>query len=94
MPRPRFSAAHARSYQGLQKSIHCPRGEILFDPSETVEPVWFPQKGTIVSPVIPLLEGESIETGFVGHWGLVGGSALLGGKTALCKALIQTGDAI
>ena len=80
--------------QPLVKSIHCPRGTMLFDLSDTVKSIWFPQKGTIVSLVIPLLEGESIETGFVGHWGVVGGSALLNGKTALCKALIHTGDAL
>jgi CRP-like cAMP-binding protein len=67
---------------------------MLFDLSDTIESVWFPQKGTIVSLVIPLLEGETIETGFVGHWGVVGGGGLLDGKTALCKALIQTGDAL
>jgi CRP-like cAMP-binding protein len=78
----------------LVKSIHCPRGTMLFDLADTIESVWFPEKKTIVSLVIPLVEGETIETGFVGHWGLVGGSALLNGKTALCKALVQSGDAL
>jgi CRP-like cAMP-binding protein len=80
--------------QPLVKSIHCPRGTMLFDLADTVESVWFPQQGTIVSLVIPLTEGESIETGFVGHWGLVGGSALLDGNIALCKTIVQTGDAL
>jgi hypothetical protein len=78
----------------LIKTIHCPRGTMLFDLADTIESVWFPEKKTIVSLVIPLVEGETIETGFVGHWGLVGGSALLNGKTALCKALVQSGDAL
>jgi CRP-like cAMP-binding protein len=78
----------------LVKSIHCVRGTMLFDLADRIESVWFPAKGTIVSLVIPLLEGESIETGFVGHWGLVGGSAVLNSKTALCKSLIQTGDTL
>jgi hypothetical protein len=75
-----------QTLEPLLKSTHCVRGAMLHDLSDTIESVWFPQKGTIVSLLIPLLDGESIETGFVGHWGLVGDGALLNGKTTLCKA--------
>lgn len=73
---------------------HCPRGTMLFDLADTVESLWFPQKGTIVSLLVPLIDGEDIETGFVGHYGVVGGSGLMDGRTALCKAIVQSGGAL
>jgi hypothetical protein len=41
--------------------------------------VWFPHRGTVVSLLIPMLEGQLIETGLVSHMGLVGASAVTNG---------------
>jgi CRP-like cAMP-binding protein len=89
-----LSADVRAALEPFVKPIHCSRGSMLFDLAGSIESVWFPQKGTIVSLLIPLSEGENIETGFVGHFGLVGGSALMNGKTALCKAVVQSGGAL
>jgi CRP-like cAMP-binding protein len=78
----------------LLKSVQRERGTKLFDYSDQIDFVWFPHTGTIVSLLIPLLDGQSIETGLVGHMGVVGSSAAANGGIALNTAIVQNGDAL
>jgi CRP-like cAMP-binding protein len=75
----------------LTSGVRKEQGGLLHAQSEEISCVYFPRPGTLVSIVIPLSEGETIETGFVGHTGLVGGSALLNGRAAFNTAMVQLG---
>jgi CRP-like cAMP-binding protein len=78
----------------LLTTVQRERGTKLFDFLDQIDFVWFPHTGTVVSLLIPLLEGQSIETGLVGHMGVVGSSAVANGGTALSTAMVQNGDAL
>jgi CRP-like cAMP-binding protein len=61
---------------------------VLFEAGESVKRVYFPHIG-IISLVVDLATGETIETGMVGRDSVVGGSSALDGKIALNKAIVQ-----
>lgn len=68
--------------------------EILFSAGGNITKVYFPTSG-IVSLVVTLSEGESVEAGMIGRDGIVGSSAALDGSTALNEAIIQApGEAV
>jgi len=47
----------------------------------------------VVSLVVPLESGETIESAMIGRESLVGGSAALNGQVSVCKAVVQIGGA-
>jgi CRP-like cAMP-binding protein len=61
---------------------------VLFETGDTVERVYFPHSG-IISLVVALVGGETIEAAMIGRDSLVGGSSALDGKIALNKAIVQ-----
>jgi CRP-like cAMP-binding protein len=62
--------------------------EILFAAGGTIANVYFPTSG-VVSLVVQLSDGDSVEAGMIGKDGLVGGSAALDGAIALNEAIVQ-----
>src|SRR4051812_8695592 len=63
-------------------------GQRLLEPQQNISVVIFPTSG-IVSFVVQLLNGESIEAGMVGRDGVIGASAILNGRAALNTAIVQ-----
>jgi CRP-like cAMP-binding protein len=63
-------------------------GSTLFMPDEQLEYVYFPLEG-VVSLLVTLADGETVESGVVGNEGVVGLSAVLGADVATNQALIQ-----
>src|SRR4051794_3808899 len=61
---------------------------VLAEVHDTVTTVYFPTSA-VVSLVIPLHSGETIETAMCGHDGVVGGAAMLDGPIALSRATVQ-----
>jgi CRP-like cAMP-binding protein len=61
---------------------------ILFDVGDEIKSVYFPHSG-VVSLVVNLVSGETIETGMIGRDSLVGGSSALDGKVSLNRAIVQ-----
>jgi CRP-like cAMP-binding protein len=61
---------------------------ILFEVRDTIETVYFPFDA-VVSLVVPLSDGTVIETAMVGHDGLCGGGAVLDGRVAFVRAIVQ-----
>jgi CRP-like cAMP-binding protein len=61
---------------------------VLFEAGESIKRVYFPHIG-VISLVVDLASGETVETGMVGRDSLVGGSSALDGKVALNKAIVQ-----
>jgi CRP-like cAMP-binding protein len=62
----------------------------LFDADEQIRHVYFPI-GAVVSLVITLSTGETVEAAMVGKDGVVGASAALDGKVSLSRGIIQLG---
>lgn len=61
---------------------------ILFNPGDIIDKVWFPE-GAVVSLVVGLTSGETIEGAMVGKDGVVGVAAALDSKLALTQAIVQ-----
>jgi len=65
---------------------------VLFEVGDAIEQVYFPYSG-VVSLVVPLESGETIEAAMIGRESLVGGSAGLNGQISVCKAIVQIAGA-
>jgi len=61
---------------------------VLFEADEQIRHVYFPT-GAVVSLVITLSTGETVEAAMVGKDGVVGASAALDGKVSLSRGIIQ-----
>jgi CRP-like cAMP-binding protein len=68
--------------------IELKQGETLHRQLERISHVYFPLQG-MVSLVIDMSEGQSIEAGMIGMNGTVGGSSALDGHLALNRAIVQ-----
>ena len=65
---------------------------VLFDAGDEIDRVYFPHTG-VISLVVNLASGETIETGMIGRDSLLGGSSALDGKVSLNKAIVQIAGA-
>src|SRR6266540_3710564 len=74
------------------KYVELTRGRVLAEAGEAIETVYFPTHG-IVSLVVDLSSGQTIEVGMVGRTGLLGGSCLVGGPVALRRWIVQVSGA-
>jgi len=68
--------------------VPLPQETVLFEAGDTIKAVYFPHTG-IVSIVVDLASGETIETAMIGRDSLVGGSAALDDDIALNRAVVQ-----
>ena len=67
---------------------------MLFEVGDTIETVYFPIDA-VISLVVTLATGETIEAAMVGKDGAVGVASALDGKVALSRAIVQlSGDAM
>jgi CRP-like cAMP-binding protein len=66
------------------------RGETLGDVGNPVREVFFPHSG-IISLVVELSIGQTVETAMVGRDGALNASSALDGQISLCKAIVQLG---
>jgi CRP-like cAMP-binding protein len=70
------------------KSAELPQGTVLFDIGSSIHQVYFPHDG-VVSIVVDLASGDTIESAMVGRESLVGASSGLNGQVSVCKAIVQ-----
>ena len=78
-------------YEALRphlKSAELPQGAVLFDMGATIQQVYFPHSG-VVSIVVDLASGDTIESAMIGRESLVGASSGLNGQVSVCKAIVQ-----
>jgi CRP-like cAMP-binding protein len=87
-----LSAADAASLRPHLRPVDLPQGDILFDVGDPIRHVYFPHSG-IVSLVVSLASGETIESAMIGRDSSVGGSAGLNGEFSVCKAIVQIAGA-
>lgn len=62
--------------------------KVLFDAGDLVKSVYFPTT-TVISLVVGLSSGETVEAAMVGRDGVVGASAALDGAISFTKAIVQ-----
>ena len=72
------------------KPVDLLQDSILFEIGGAVDQVYFPHSG-VVSLVVSLATGETIECAMIGRESAVGGSSALGGPISICKAIVQIG---
>jgi CRP-like cAMP-binding protein len=70
------------------KTVDLLQGRVLLEIGDTIRQVYFPHSG-VVSLVVPLASGETIESAMIGREGVVGGSSGLNGQPSVCKAIVQ-----
>jgi CRP-like cAMP-binding protein len=78
----------AASIRPLLKPVYLKSKQILFDAGAQINAVYFPT-GAVVSLVIGLVNGATVEAAMVGRDGVVGASAALDGKISLSRAIVQ-----
>jgi CRP-like cAMP-binding protein len=81
-------AADLSALQPHLKVVDLVQETILYEAGHVVELVYFPHSG-IVSLVVSLASGETVETAMIGRESLVGGSAALNSRTSVTKAVVQ-----
>jgi CRP-like cAMP-binding protein len=83
-----LSAADLEVLKPHLRPVKLEHQRILFDTGEPVPIVYFPLT-CVVSLVVPLSTGQSVEAAMVGRDGVVGAGAALDGKISLNRAIIQ-----
>lgn len=80
--------------RAILKPIKLEQHKILFEMGQDVPRVYFPTSA-IISLVVTLSTGESVEAAMVGRDGVVGASPALDGKIAMNQAIVQlAGDGL
>ena len=85
-----LSPGDTAALQPYLKPVYLGQKTVLFDVGDEVRSVYFPT-GAVVSLVVSLSSGESVEGAMVGRDGVVGALASLDGKTSFSRAIIQLG---
>ena len=70
-------------------TVELRRGETLALPDQKISRVYFPHSG-IVSFIVELSDGETVQTSMIGRDGVVGAAQALDDKVSLNKIVIQT----
>ena len=83
-----LSESDAAAIRPHLKTIHLESEQVLFEAGDEITDVYFPT-GAIVSLVVGLSSGETVEAAMVGKDGVVGGLAALGGAIAVNRAIVQ-----
>ena len=83
-----LTAGDANALRPHLKPVYLESKTILFNPGDIIDKVWIPE-GAVVSLVVGLTTGETIEGAMVGKDGIVGVAAALDSKLALTQAIVQ-----
>lgn len=65
------------------------RGEIIYEPGDTVKCVYFPCGPSMISYLVVLQDGTAVETALIGREGAVGGIVSRGRLPAFARAEVQ-----
>src|SRR5689334_5862462 len=69
-----------------------PKGRVLYEPEDKIEHAYF-LNSALVSLVTMNSDGSTVEIGLIGHEGMVGVPAILGGVTPYRAVVQMSGDA-
>ena len=85
-----LSPSDAAALRPHLTSVVLHQKQILYEVGHPINLVYFPT-GAVVSPVVDLTSGASVEAATVGLDGVVGASAALNGRLSLSRAVVQLG---
>ena len=88
-----LSTSDLKRLEPYLKPTQFEQHHVLFEADEQIRHVYFPTGG-VVSLVVTLSTGETVEVAIVGLDGVVGASAALDGKVALSRGIVQLGGEI
>ncbi|MGB6395012.1 MAG: Crp/Fnr family transcriptional regulator [Bradyrhizobium sp.] len=88
-----LSTSDLKRLEPYLKPTHFEQHQVLFEADEQIRHVYFPTGG-VVSLVVTLSTGETVEVAMVGLDGVVGAAAALDGKVALSRGIVQLGGEI
>jgi CRP-like cAMP-binding protein len=88
-----LAPADSQALEPHLKLAHFDQQQVLFEAEEQIRHVYFPTSA-VVSLVVTLSTGETIEAAMVGTDGVVGASAALDGRVALSRGIVQLGGDI
>ena len=88
-----LSTSDLKRLEPYLKPTHFEQHPVLFEADEQIRHVYFPTGG-VVSLVVTLSTGETVEVAMVGLDGVVGAAAALDGKVALSRGIVQLGGEI
>jgi CRP-like cAMP-binding protein len=84
-----LNASDLALLQPLMEEWHGEMGAVLFSPGESVQHVYFPCGPSMISFLVVLENGQSVETALVGREGAVGGIVSQGRLPAYARAEVQ-----
>lgn len=70
------------------KPVDLISGEILLEPNEPIQKIYFPQLA-MISLVSIMMDGSTTEIGLIGNEGMIGLSAILGGSSTISRTIVQ-----
>ena len=70
------------------KQVNLKIGDILLEPEEETDSIYFPQTA-MISLVSIMMDGSTTEIGLVGNEGMIGVPAILGGKSTTSRSIVQ-----
>lgn len=70
------------------KPIELISGQILSEPEEPIEKIYFPESA-MISLVSIMMDGSTTEIGLIGNEGAIGLPAILGGKSTTSRSIVQ-----
>ena len=85
-----LSASDAAALKPYLKCVALEQKTVLYEAGDKIDVVYFPTGG-VVSIVVALSTGETIEAAMVGKDGVVGASAALNSRLSLSRAIVQLG---
>lgn len=86
-----LAALPSSEYQRIAthlKPINLIAGEILLEPNEAIEKVYFPQRA-MISLVSIMMDGSTTEIGLIGNEGMIGLPVVLGGNSTTSRTIVQ-----
>jgi CRP-like cAMP-binding protein len=78
----------------LVERISAAKGTVLYNPGDDVGHTYFPSKGTVVSHVLILKDGSTMQTATVGAEGAIGGIVGAGHRPAYARTVVLTSGSI
>lgn len=83
-----FSEADRENLRPHLKHVSFPQRKVIHEPNEVITRAIFPFDA-VISVVVVLSTGETIEAAMVGHDGIIGASAAVDGRLSINRAIVQ-----
>ena len=84
-----LSQADVLRLQPMFKVVSLRQGQVLNEPGDEIDTVYFPHSG-MISLLVVMHDGTAVETATAGNEGVVGAMAGLGLRTTMTRAAVQT----